>query len=191
MSSRLTMKPPRSWATMTRLPSFSPSALVSARVWSLVAMVRTTSSSFITGAGLKKWVPMTRSGRCVARAISMIGSDEVLLDEDGVLGHDLVEAAEQLHLVGEAFDDRLDHQVAVAQLAEVGAEAQLRADPLHVVVAELAAGAAALERPLDPLSGRRRAPRRPPRPPGCAARCARTPRRCPSPSARRRRCRRS
>ncbi len=111
------MKPPRSWATMTRLPSFSPSARVSSSVWSLVAMVRTTSSSFITGAGLKKWVPMTRSGRWVARAISMIGSDEVLLTRMACSGTMLVEPAEELHLVGEALDDRLDDHVAVAQLA--------------------------------------------------------------------------
>ena len=38
-----------------------------------------TSTSFITGAGLKKCMPMTRSGRPVAMAISMIGMDEVLV----------------------------------------------------------------------------------------------------------------
>ena len=73
------MKPPRSWATMMRLPSRSPKARVWASVSSLVAMLRTSSRSFITGGGLKKWVPITRSARRVARAISMIGREEVLL----------------------------------------------------------------------------------------------------------------
>jgi hypothetical protein len=57
----------------------SPRARVSSSVSSLVAMLRTTSMSFITGAGLKKCVPITRSGRRVARAISMIGSADVLV----------------------------------------------------------------------------------------------------------------
>jgi hypothetical protein len=32
----------------------------------------------MTGTGLKKWSPANRSGRCVAAAISMIVSEEVL-----------------------------------------------------------------------------------------------------------------
>ena len=41
-------------------------------------MPRMISMSFITGAGLKKCMPMTFSGRFVAAAISVIDSDEVL-----------------------------------------------------------------------------------------------------------------
>ena len=40
---------------------------------------RTFSSSFITLAGLKKWVPITLSGRVVAEAISLTSSVEVLV----------------------------------------------------------------------------------------------------------------
>jgi hypothetical protein len=65
--------------------------------------------------------------------------------EDGVLGNDLVQLAEQLHLLGEALDDRLDDDVAVAQFVEVGAEAQAAADRVDVVVTELATLATALQ----------------------------------------------
>ena len=39
--------------------------------------MRTTSTSFMTGTGLKKWRPAKRSGRFVAADISVIVSDEV------------------------------------------------------------------------------------------------------------------
>ena len=67
-----------------------------------------------------------------------------------MLGNDLIEFPEQLHLVGEALDDGLDDQVAVGQLPEVGAEAQLRADAFDILVAQLAPEAAALEGLLHP-----------------------------------------
>ena len=44
-----------------------------------VTTVRMTSTSFMTGAGLKKCSPTTLPGRLVATAISVIDSDEVLL----------------------------------------------------------------------------------------------------------------
>ena len=42
-----------------------------------VSLPRTISSSFMTLAGLKKWVPITASGRLVALAISSISRVEV------------------------------------------------------------------------------------------------------------------
>ena len=42
-------------------------------------MGRTTSTSAMAGAGLKKWMPQTRSGRPVAIAISTTGRVEVLV----------------------------------------------------------------------------------------------------------------
>src|SRR5207253_11467355 len=90
MSRRLTMEPPRSWATMMRLPSRSPKPRMSSSVSSLVAMLRTTSRSLITGGGLKKCVPTTRSGRVVARAISMMGSDDVLVIDPELAGREQV-----------------------------------------------------------------------------------------------------
>ncbi len=40
---------------------------------------RTTSTTFISGTGLKKWYPATRSGRLHAAAIAVIDSEDVLL----------------------------------------------------------------------------------------------------------------
>ena len=39
----------------------------------------TSSTSFSTGTGLKKWMPITCSGRCVAMPSFMIGMELVLL----------------------------------------------------------------------------------------------------------------
>ena len=41
--------------------------------------METTSTSFMTGAGLKKCMPMTSCGRLVARAHSITGSEEVVV----------------------------------------------------------------------------------------------------------------
>ena len=46
-------------------------------VASLVSEPRITSTSFITGAGLKKCMPTTRSARFVAFAISVMLNDDV------------------------------------------------------------------------------------------------------------------
>ena len=71
------MKPALSLVSTPSLPSFwvyaSPTPIVS----SDVVTQRTTSTSFMTWAGLKKCRPRKRSGRDVAAAIWMIGSDEV------------------------------------------------------------------------------------------------------------------
>jgi len=55
------------------------SANTASAVSSLVRTVLTTSTSFITGAGLKKCIPATCSGRSVAAASEITGSDEVVL----------------------------------------------------------------------------------------------------------------
>ena len=44
-----------------------------------VTTVRTSSTSFCTGAGLKKCIPTTRPGRRVAAQISVTESDEVFV----------------------------------------------------------------------------------------------------------------
>ena len=43
--------------------------------------MRTTSTSFMIGTGLKKWRPTKFCGRFVAAAMSPIESDEVLLEK--------------------------------------------------------------------------------------------------------------
>ena len=59
-----------------------PNALANANAVSkvslLVGSVFTTSTSFMTGTGLKKWSPTNRSARDVAAAMSVIVSELVL-----------------------------------------------------------------------------------------------------------------
>ena len=95
-------------------------------VSSLVVIARTTSTSAIIGAGLKKWMPHTSSGRPVSIAISTTGRVDVLVGEDRAVGDDAVELAEEVLLGGEVLDDRLDHEVAVGELAEVATRAVTR-----------------------------------------------------------------
>ena len=73
------MKPVESCARTGVLPSFAPNATISSYTAGSVAIVRTTSTSFITGTGLKKCSPTNRCGRLVEAAISVTVSDEVLL----------------------------------------------------------------------------------------------------------------
>ena len=73
------MKPARSVMVTSTLPSRAQSASTSATTSGAVTTVRITSTSFITGAGLKKCSPMTCSGREVATEISVTLSEEVLV----------------------------------------------------------------------------------------------------------------
>ena len=67
----------------------SPKHRLISIVASLVATVRTTSRSFITGAGFMKCRPITFSGREVAMAISMTERHEVLVARTVCSGHTL------------------------------------------------------------------------------------------------------
>mmetsp|Transcript_22713 Transcript_22713/g.59291 ORF Transcript_22713/g.59291 Transcript_22713/m.59291 type:complete len:351 (-) Transcript_22713:502-1554(-) len=67
---------------MHHLPMRLPHAIIVATVWSDVLAPRTFSRSFMTFAGEKKCVPMTRSGRDVTDAISSILRYDVLLQRN-------------------------------------------------------------------------------------------------------------
>ena len=56
------MKPVVSWAATGVFPRPWTNAQAVLTVSSLVRIVRTTSTSFMTGAGLKKWSPRTWAG---------------------------------------------------------------------------------------------------------------------------------
>ncbi|CAM5381828.1 hypothetical protein SANTM175S_00332 [Streptomyces antimycoticus] len=71
------MKPARSGQSTARLPSAAATACAVPRASLEVSTVCTTSTSRITGAGLKKCIPMTSSGRRVAIAHAMTGRLEV------------------------------------------------------------------------------------------------------------------
>lgn len=73
------MKPARSPQSTACLRTWAQTARTVACTSSAVRTVRTTSTSFIAGAGLKKCMPITSSGREVARAIAITGSEEVVV----------------------------------------------------------------------------------------------------------------
>ncbi len=75
---RLTRKPGPSAARMTSLPIASPVARARASAVSPDSSPATSSSSRISGAGLKKCIPTTRSG-CLAPAATAVTSREEVL----------------------------------------------------------------------------------------------------------------
>ena len=74
---RFETKPGKSFACAGTLPSSSASVVIAAAVSSEVWTARITSTSFSTGTGLKKCIPITRSGRPVTAASEVIGIEEV------------------------------------------------------------------------------------------------------------------
>ena len=76
---RLPMKPGKS-ATLTGvLPNCSARAFTAAKVSSLVAKPLITSTNFITGAGLKKCIPITLSARFVVAPTAVTGKEDVFV----------------------------------------------------------------------------------------------------------------
>ena len=75
----MTIKPARSPQVTGTFPSERASWRAVAATSSVVLMVVTTSTSFITGAGLKKCMPTTSPGRDVAAAHSTTGREEVVV----------------------------------------------------------------------------------------------------------------
>ena len=112
------MKPAWSCTSTASLPHDATNAIAVSIVSAHAVSGRTTSTSFITVAGLKKWMPHTCSGRDVANARSMTGSVEVLVARiaDGFVAS--VELGEQLQLDADLLDHRLDHQIAIAERVE-------------------------------------------------------------------------
>src|SRR5205823_4934692 len=74
---RFETKPGKSLATAGVLPSSCASSVIASAVSSEVSRPRTTSTSFSTGTGLKKCMPITRSGRDVTAASDVIGIEDV------------------------------------------------------------------------------------------------------------------
>ena len=72
------MNPARSPITTGALPSRSANATTSVTTSGSVTTVFTISTSFSTGAGLKKCMPTTLPGRAVCTPISVIDNDDVL-----------------------------------------------------------------------------------------------------------------
>src|SRR6478752_603020 len=102
------MKPARSPHETATLPTLAHRACVVSVTSSEVETVETTSTSFMIGAGLKKCIPTTSSGRLGALDDRQRGG-RGRQDRAGLA--DLVEVLEQRGLDLEVLGDRLDHDV--------------------------------------------------------------------------------
>ena len=78
-SRAFTTNPAWSLTSTGVLPHSSAKVRAVAIVVSLAVSGRTSSTSAIEGAGLKKWIPHTRSGRPVSMAMSMTARVDVLV----------------------------------------------------------------------------------------------------------------
>ena len=117
---RLTAKPGLFFAVIGTFPTRLAKASALATVSSEVCRPRISSSSAITGTGLKKCMPMKRSGRSVAVASLVIEIDEVLV---AIMPREFSDAAEilqdlQLQLL--ILGRRLDRKIAICQFGLVG-----------------------------------------------------------------------
>jgi hypothetical protein len=117
-------------------------------VASEVGRPRTISTSFMTGTGFMKCMPITLSG--APRGRGQLGDR----DRRGVRGQDRLgpgdraQALEQLDLQGLALGRGLDHDVAIGQVAVAGAGAQ----PGPGRVAGLAGQLALLDQAVEGLA---------------------------------------
>ena len=111
--------------------------------------METTSTSFITGAGLKKCMPTTSCGRLVARAQRDDRQRRRGGGQDRAGLADLVEVLEQRGLDREVLGDRLDHEVDVGQVVERGGAGEPAEHLVAVRLLELAALDRLVERALD------------------------------------------
>ena len=111
MRMRLETKPGKSFASAGVLPSSRASSTIAAVVSSEVCGARMTSTSDITGTGLKKCMPITCGGRAVAAARVVIGMEEVFDARMALGGSDLVGDLEDRFLHRDVFDDGLDHEL--------------------------------------------------------------------------------
>ena len=96
-----------------------PSAIMASVTHGAVLRPGMISTSRISGTGLKKCMPPTRSGCLQADAIAVIGIDEVLDASDGVGADQLLELGEQRLLGVEPLQDGLDDDVGLADLRHV------------------------------------------------------------------------
>ena len=112
------MKPWQTPATTATFRIFLASCIAVTSTSGAVFAPRTTSSSFMTLAGEKKWRPSTSCGREVD------GRDLVDVEIGGVGGEDrarlgdLVELAEHLLLDVHILEHRLDDEVAIGEVVE-------------------------------------------------------------------------
>ena len=111
------MKPAWSFTTTGSLPQASAKAPAAATVSSEAVMGRTTSTRDMAGAGLKKWMPQTRSGRPVSMASSTTGRVEVLVAMIVRSAHTRSSSVKRCFFTRQVLDHRLDHDVGLRPAA--------------------------------------------------------------------------
>ena len=117
----------------------SATSVAAASASGAVASPATTSTSRISGGGLKKCMPQTRSGRSAPAAIAVTESEEVLVASTASGRADPLQGREQLALELEPLGRRLDHQLAAGEVGELRRRGQSRA--------AAASASAAVQRP--------------------------------------------
>ena len=113
------MKPGPSFASITVLPIASPVARASASASLEDSTPAITSSRRITGAGLKKCIPTTRSGRLAAAAIAVTSNEDVLVASTHCSLTISRQRAVELVLEVKALGHGLDHELTGSECAEV------------------------------------------------------------------------
>ena len=112
------MKPGLSLARIGVRPMRRPTSVVASSAASPERSVATTSTSFISAGGLKKCMPTTRSGCGTPAAIALTGSEEVLLARIACGPQAPASAANSSALQRQVLGRRLDHEVALGEVAE-------------------------------------------------------------------------
>ena len=142
-SSRFATNPARSPTVTATLPSRATSSRTAAVTAGSVTTVVTTSTSRMTGAGLKKCSPTTRPCRPVAAATSVTDRELVLVASIGPEGRPGPARRTAPALQAEPLRHRLDDEVHIGQVCEPDGER----DPAQQRVALLGAEPPARHRP--------------------------------------------
>ena len=138
---RLTMKPGASRQAMGSLPSASMNAIAASIVGPCVRSPATTSTRGMSGAGLKKWRPITRPGRVVASAMAVTESAEVFVASNASGGAARSSAAKMACLAARSSTAAsMTTSAPWATSAQIGHRRQPRAGSLVGHGLELALG---------------------------------------------------
>ena len=175
------MNPARSLIVTSTLPSRAHSASTSATTSGAVTTVRMISTSFITGAGLKKCMPTTRLGRDVATEISVTLSEEVFVARIASGLQTRSSSAKICCLRSSCSGTASTTRSTSASASMPTANVHPGQQGVAVRRGELAPGDGPVGRAGRAWPGPARAPRRRSRPRPRRRRCGRTPRRCRRP----------
>ena len=115
ISTRLETKPGKSLTRMGVLPTEVASAVAVSTVSGEVSRPGTTSTSFITGTGLKKCRPTNCAGRLVCAASLVMEIDDVLLAKITSGRAMRFERAEDFGFRLEVLDHRLDDEIRIRE----------------------------------------------------------------------------